>query len=115
VITAEKVRIICGRCQIKNPGSLEGLSFRACYSASAQSPTAPFWKPNVLWELQKSVPFEMKDKSLHVKLVIVSLLEHHLNQRFSHFHSFNSTRKVSIDQSFGSSTFKPDIALPNVR
>ena len=29
-------------------GSLEGLGFRACYSASAQSPTAPFWKPNFL-------------------------------------------------------------------
>jgi len=43
VITAEKVRIICGRCQITNPGSLEGLGFRACYSASAQSPTALFW------------------------------------------------------------------------
>jgi len=55
VITAEKIRIICGRCQITIPGSLEGLGFRACYSVSAQSPTAPFWKPNVLGELQESV------------------------------------------------------------
>jgi len=106
VITAEKVSIICGRCQITIPGVLEGLGFRAWYSASAQSPAAPFWKPNVLWELQESVPLEMKDKSLHVKLVILSLLEHNLNQRISHFRSFNSTRKVNIDQSFGSSTFK---------
>jgi len=52
----------------------------------------------------------MKDKSLHVKLVIVSLLKHNLNQRISHFPSFNSTRKVNIDESFGSFTFKPDIA-----
>jgi len=57
----------------------------------------------------------MKDKSLHVKLVIVSLLEHNLNQQISHFRSFNSTLKVNIDESVGSSTFKPDIALPNVR
>jgi len=57
----------------------------------------------------------MKDKPLHVKLVIVSLLEHNLNQRISHFRSFNSKRKVKFDESFGSSTFKPDIALPNVR
>jgi len=42
VITAEKVRIICGRCQITIPGSLEGLGFRGCYSASAQSSTARF-------------------------------------------------------------------------
>jgi len=110
VITAEKVHIICGRCQITNPGSLEGLGFRAWYSASAQSPTAPFWKPNVLGELQESVPFEMMDKSLCVTLVIVSLLEHNLNQRISHFRSFNSARKVNIDESIGSFTFKPDIA-----
>jgi len=45
----------------------------------------------------------------------VSLLEHNLNQRISHFRSFNFTRKVDIDESFGSSTFKPGIALPNVR
>jgi len=75
---------------------------------SAQSPIAPFWKPNVLGELQESVLFEMKDKSLHIKLGIVSLLEHGLNQRISHFRCFNSTRKVNIDESFGSSTFKPD-------
>jgi len=57
----------------------------------------------------------MKDKSLHVKLVIVSLLERNSNELISHFRSFNSTRKVNIDKSFGSSMFKPDIALPNVR
>jgi len=57
----------------------------------------------------------MTDKSLRAKLVIVSLLEHNLNQRISHFRSFNSTSKVNIDESFGSSTFKPDIALPTVR
>ena len=106
MITAEKVRIICGRCQITIPGSLEGLGFRACYRASAQSSTARFRKPNVLGELQESVPYEMTDKSLRVKLVIVSLFEHNLKQRISHFQSFNSTRKVNTDESFGSFTFK---------
>ena len=57
----------------------------------------------------------MGDKSLRVKLVIVSLLEHNLNQQISHFRSFNSTHKVSSDDNFGSSTFKPDTALPNVK
>jgi len=57
----------------------------------------------------------MTHKSLRVKLVIVSLLEHNLNQRISHFRSFDSTRRVNTDESFGSSTFKPDIALPYVR
>jgi len=59
----------------------------------------------------------MTDKSLRVKLIIVSLLEHNLNQQISlfNFRSFNSTCKVIIDESFGSSTFKPDTALPNVR
>jgi len=57
----------------------------------------------------------MTDKSIRVKLGIVSLLEHHLNQRISHFGSFNSTRKVNTDESFGSLTLKPDIALPNDR
>ena len=71
-----------------NSWSLEGLGFRACYSGCARSPTAPFWKPNVLGELQESVPLEMTDKSLRVKLVIVSLLEHNLNHRISHFHFF---------------------------
>jgi len=66
-------------------------------------------------ELQESVPLEMTDKSLRVKLVIVSLLEHNLNQRISHFRSFDSTRRVNTDERFVSSTFKPDIALPNVR
>jgi len=115
MITAEKVRIICGHFQITKPGSLDGLGFRACYSASAQSPTAPFWKANVLGDLQESVPFEMKDKLLHVELVIVSLLEHNLNQRISHFRSFNSTRKAHFDESLGSSTLKPDTVLPKVR
>jgi len=57
----------------------------------------------------------MTDKSLRVKLVIMSLLEHNLYQRISHFRSFNSTRKVHIDESFGSSMFKTDVALPNVK
>jgi len=57
----------------------------------------------------------MTDKSLRVELVIVSLLEHNLNQQISHFRSFNSTRKANIDESFGSYTFKPVTALPNVR
>jgi len=100
---------------IHNSLSLESLSCRARYSTSAQSPTAPFWKPNVLGELQESVLFEMRDKSLRVKLVIVSLLEHNLNQRISHFRSFNSTRKFNTDESFGSFTFKPDIALQHFR
>ena len=65
-----------------NSRTLEGLGFRACHSASAQSPTAPFWKPNVLGELQESVLFEMTDKSLRVKLVIVGLLEHNLTRKF---------------------------------
>jgi len=98
-----------------NSRSLEGLGFRSCYSASAQSPTAPFWKLNVLGELQESVLFENRDKSLRVKLVIVSLLEHNWNQQISHVRSFNSTRKVNIDESFRSSKFKPDTALRNVR
>ena len=44
----------------------------------------------------------MTDKSLRVKLVIASLLEHTLNQGISHFSSFSSTRKVNTDESFGS-------------
>jgi len=83
-----------------NSRSLEGLGFQACYSTSAQSPTAPFWKPNVLGELQERVPFESTDESLRDKLVIVSLLEHTLNQRITHFRSFNSTRKVNTEESF---------------
>jgi len=50
-----------------------------------------------------------------LKLVIASLLEHNLNKQISHFHSSNSTRRADIDESFGSSTFEPDIALPSVR
>jgi len=57
----------------------------------------------------------MKDKSLRVKLVIVNLLEHSLNQQISHFRSFNFSYKANIAESFGSSTFKPDTVLPNVR
>ena len=74
-----------------NSRSLEGLDFRACYSASAQSSTAPFWKPNVLGDLQESVYFEMTDESLRVEVVIASLLEHNLNKKLSYFRSFNST------------------------
>jgi len=47
----------------------------------------------------------MMDKSRRGTLVIVSLLEHNLNQQISLFNfcSFNSTRKVNIDESFVSS------------
>jgi len=31
------------------------------------------------------------------------------------FRSFNSTSKVRLDEKFGSSMFKPDTALPNVK
>jgi len=53
------------------------------------------------------------DKSLRVKLIIVSLLERHLNQQISLFNvrSFNSTRKVNVNESFVSSKFKLDTAL----
>ena len=122
MITVEKVRGICWRVCFylwtlpnHNSRSLECLGIRACYSASAQPPTPPFWKPNVLGELQESAHLEMTDKSLRVKLVIVSLLEHNLNQQISHFRSFDSTRRVNTDECFGSFTFKPDIALPYVR
>ena len=109
-----KVRIICGRCQITIPVSLEG--FQACYSASAQSSTSRFSKIKRSGGIRRNCfPFEMTDKSLRVKLVIVSWLEHNLNQGISHFCSLNSTRKVNIGESFGSSTFKLDIALRNVR
>jgi len=57
----------------------------------------------------------MADKSLRGKLVIVSLLEHNLNQQISHFRSFHSTRKIRSDENFGSSSFNPDTALPNVK
>jgi len=57
----------------------------------------------------------MADKSLGVKLVIVSLLEQSLNQQISHFRSFHFTRKVRSDENFGSSTCKPDTALLNVK
>ena len=115
VSTTPLVRIICGRCQITNPGW--GCRFASILQGVRSIPTAPFWKANVLGEVQESVLFEMKDKPLRVKLVIVSLLEHNLNQQISmlNFRSLNSTCKVNIDESFVSSTFKPDIALPNVR
>jgi len=57
----------------------------------------------------------MTDKSLRVKLVVVSLLELNLNQGISQFRSFNSTRKVNTDENFGSFAFKPDTSLPNVK
>jgi len=59
----------------------------------------------------------MTDKSLRVKLVIVILLEHNLNQQISlfNFSSFNSTRKVNVEESSVSFMFKPDTVLPNVR
>jgi len=57
----------------------------------------------------------MTDKSLRVELVTVNLPEHHLNLQISHFRSFNSTRKANIDERFGSSTFKLDTVLPNIR
>jgi len=41
----------------------------------------------------------MTEKSLRVKPVIVSSLEHNFNQQISHFRYFNSTRKGSIDES----------------
>jgi len=55
-----------------NSRSPDGLDFRACYRASPQPPTAPFWKPNLLGKLQERVLFEMTDKSLPVKLAVVS-------------------------------------------
>jgi len=67
-----------------------------------------FW---LLGKLRESALFEIKDKSIRVKLVIVSLLEHNLNKQISHFRSFNSIRKVNIGESFGSSTFNFDTAL----
>jgi len=108
MITAEKVRIIGERCQI---------SYNARYRASAQSSATSFRKPNVPGKLRESVLFEMTDKSLGVKLVIVSLLAHYLNQQISlfNFRSFNSTGKVNVDESFVSSTFPPDTTLPNVK
>jgi len=64
---------------------------------------------------KKSVLFEMTDKSLRVKLVIVSLLEHNLNQQTSlfNFRSFNSTRKV-LTKFLVYIRLKSDTALPNI-
>jgi len=76
----------------------------------------PRFESQTFWgNYRKVFSFEMMDKSLHVELVIVSLLEHNSNQQISHLRYFTSTRKVNIDESFGSSTFKLDTALPNVR
>jgi len=75
----------------------------------------PILKTKRSWELQESVLFQMTDKSLRIKLVIVSLLGHNLNQQISHFRTFKSTRKVNIGEHFASSTFKSDTALRNVR
>jgi len=55
--------------------SLERLDLLACYRAFVQTPTAPIYKANVLGKLQESILFEMLDKALRVKLVIVNLLE----------------------------------------
>jgi len=57
----------------------------------------------------------MTDKPLRVKLVIVCLLEHNLNQQISHLIFVLFTRKVNVDESFVSPTFNPDTVLPNVR
>jgi len=65
--------------------------------------------------VQDSDYFEMMDKSLRVKLIIASLLEHNLSEQISLFSSFNCTRKANIDERFGSITLKPDTSLPNVR
>jgi len=72
----------------------------------------PLLKTKLSGELQESVLFEIMDKSLCVKLVMVSLLEHNINQQISLFNlrSFNSTRKVNVVESFVSYTFKPDAA-----
>jgi len=48
---------------------LDGLDFRVCCRASAQTRTAACWKTNVFRKLQESVLFEMTDEALHVKLV----------------------------------------------
>jgi len=53
--------------------------------AGVPAPTGTFWKSDVLGKLQESVLYEMTDKSLRVKLVIVSLFEHNLNQQISLF------------------------------
>ena len=115
MITAEKVRIICGRCQIIIPVTW-GCRFPSMLQRVRSNSTARFWKPNVPRELQESAFFEMMDKSLHVKLVIVTLIEHNSNQQISLFNlrCFNSTRKFNVDESFVSSTFKPDTALAEV-
>jgi len=72
----------------------------------------PHLKTKRSGELQESVLFEMMDESLRVKLVMVSLLEHNVNQQISLFNlrSFNSTRRVNVDESFVAYTFKPDTA-----
>jgi len=102
VITAEKVCIICGHCQITIPGHLRVYVSEHATARPLNLPPPSFENRNVLGDLQESVLFEMTDKLLRVKLVIVSLLEHNLNQQISlfNFRSFNSTRKVIIDEKF---------------
>jgi len=101
VITAEKVCIICGHCQITIPGHLRVYVSEHATARPLNLPP-PSFENHVLGDLQESVLFEMTDKLLCVKLVIVSLLEHNLNQQISlfNFRSFNSTRKVIIDEKF---------------
>ena len=43
-----------------NSRSLEDLGFRAYHSASAQSPSAPLWKPNVLGNYRKVFPLRWR-------------------------------------------------------
>jgi len=76
VITAEKVRIICGRCQITIPGHLrvevsEHATPRPLNLLPSRFENQTFWG-----NYGKVFCFGMPDESLRVKLVIVSLLEH---------------------------------------
>jgi len=115
VITAEKVGINCGHCQILIRGHLRVLVSKHATACPFNLRLPRFGNQTFSGELQESVLFEMTDKSPRVKLVIKNLLEHSLNQQISHFRSFNSARKAIIDESFGSSAVKPDISLPNIR
>ena len=54
-----------------NSRSLEGVGFQACYSVSVQSPTAPFWKPNVLWGNYRKV-FSLRWRINHLALNLLS-------------------------------------------
>ena len=115
MITAEKVRIICGRCEITIPGHLRVEVSEHATARPLNLLPSRFENQTFLGNYGKVFSFDMTDESLRVELVIASLLEHNLNQQISHFHSFNSIRKVNIDESFGPSTFKPGTALPSVR